>query len=571
MAQHGENLAWQSEDTRKAVLSAARRIADRDGVAGVSLSRVAEEARFPAAAVAAIFPNKNDLLVAVVADDLTAFARLMHAAPAQLPTTPAQESGPPARPRLLRRVPATPGTQSERAVGDTSQVVPEPVEGVSAQAMAALPMEDRVAKLEARPIDAWLERRLRVFERSLADLQTRQEKVERNSAASSELLENTVVTVKETVGQCEKRQHETLSELRNLVLDVSSRLESFEGGSPQASPVEPVFIEQPQPAVDPPQPFASVGGARAEPCLDTAESPLTAARRAAQAAALLSVNRGNVLSRLAAKVAPKAVSSGKSNRRKRETQYIIAGCTMLVMLLATAAFLLSQTAHGMEASAAPSYRGLQPVPDGIAHARRVYASAEDMGRSELLVGLEYLEGRGKPRNATEAARWLERAADAGEAVAQVELATLYRRGDGVVADPAQALHWYEAAALQGNRKAMYDLANAYAQGWGTAKDFSEAARWFSRAAELGLVDSAFNLGVMFERGQGVPQSLRDAYKWYAIAAAKGDGESKTRIDVLRTQLNASDLAAAEQAADAFTPAEFDPSANEAPALPSTRT
>ena len=35
--------------------------------------------------------------------------------------------------------------------------------------------EERVAKLESRRADAWLERRLRVFEHTLTDLQKRQE------------------------------------------------------------------------------------------------------------------------------------------------------------------------------------------------------------------------------------------------------------------------------------------------------------------------------------------------------------------------------------------------------------
>ena len=187
-------------------------------------------------------------------------------------------------------------------------------------------------------------------------------------------------------------------------------------------------------------------------------------------------------------------------------------------------------------------------------------------KAETIVGLKYLDGTGVPVNEAEAAKWLDRAAQQGEPVAQYRLATLYERGRGVPTDAAKAIKWYLAAAQAGNRKAMHNLAVAYAQGAGTAKDYAEAARWFSKAAALGLADSQFNLAVLYERGLGVPQSLLDAYKWYAIAAAQGDTESKARIDALTTQLSADDRAAAQRSADMFRPAALDRNANVPPEM-----
>lgn len=187
-------------------------------------------------------------------------------------------------------------------------------------------------------------------------------------------------------------------------------------------------------------------------------------------------------------------------------------------------------------------------------------------KSQLLLGLKYLDGNGVAANEAEAARWLARAAQQGEPLAQYRLGTLYERGRGVAADPKQATHWYELAAKQGNRKAMHNLAVAYAEGSGEAKDNAQAALWFSRAANLGLADSEFNLAVLYERGLGVKQSLVDAYKWYLVAAAQGDAESKTRADALSTQLSDTDRTAAQAAAAAFRPQPLNPSANTAPVL-----
>ena len=106
-------------------------------------------------------------------------------------------------------------------------------------------------------------------------------------------------------------------------------------------------------------------------------------------------------------------------------------------------------------------------------------------KAALIAGVSHLDGEGVARSETEAARWLERAAKAGEPVAQYRLGTLYQRGGGVAKDEAQALHWYEAAANQGNRKAMHNLGVFYAEGRGTPQDYEKAASWFTRAAKYG--------------------------------------------------------------------------------------
>ena len=59
-------------------------------------------------------------------------------------------------------------------------------------------------------------------------------------------------------------------------------------------------------------------------------------------------------------------------------------------------------------------------------------------KAELVVALKYLDGDGVTANDTEAAKWLARAADGGEPVAQYRLGTLYERGRGVPADVAKA-------------------------------------------------------------------------------------------------------------------------------------
>jgi AcrR family transcriptional regulator len=63
--------------SRTAILDAARRVAARTGARELSLRGVAAEAGFAPAALYGYFRNKDELLLALAADDLTALARVM--------------------------------------------------------------------------------------------------------------------------------------------------------------------------------------------------------------------------------------------------------------------------------------------------------------------------------------------------------------------------------------------------------------------------------------------------------------------------------------------------------------
>jgi AcrR family transcriptional regulator len=70
--------------SRTAILDAARRVAARDGARDLSLRGVAAEAGFAPAALYGYFRNKDELLLALAADDLTSLARAMRGSGAGL-------------------------------------------------------------------------------------------------------------------------------------------------------------------------------------------------------------------------------------------------------------------------------------------------------------------------------------------------------------------------------------------------------------------------------------------------------------------------------------------------------
>jgi Sel1 repeat len=64
----------------------------------------------------------------------------------------------------------------------------------------------------------------------------------------------------------------------------------------------------------------------------------------------------------------------------------------------------------------------------------------------FVLGMAYEVGHGVPRNCTQAAKWVTRAALQGNAAAQYNLALRYRTADGVKANPEQAQRWFHKAA-----------------------------------------------------------------------------------------------------------------------------
>jgi AcrR family transcriptional regulator len=66
--------------TRDSILDVARHVAERDGARNLSLRAVAGEAGFTPAALYGYFRNKDELLLALAADDLSGLARSMREA-----------------------------------------------------------------------------------------------------------------------------------------------------------------------------------------------------------------------------------------------------------------------------------------------------------------------------------------------------------------------------------------------------------------------------------------------------------------------------------------------------------
>jgi TPR repeat protein len=121
-------------------------------------------------------------------------------------------------------------------------------------------------------------------------------------------------------------------------------------------------------------------------------------------------------------------------------------------------------------------------------------------------------------------------AEAGDPWAQLNLGAAYDHGlAGISRDPAQAVIWYRRAAEAGLAEAQFNLAHCLASGQGAPRDDAAAALWMQRAAEQGLADAGFLYGVMLLEGVGVAVDRAGARDWLRRAAAQGQADARALL------------------------------------------
>ena len=392
--------------------------------------------------------------------------------------------------------------------------------GGKAALLAALMTPEPAEPVVAAP-DAWLERRLRVFERALNALEAR-------------------------VDAGARDQSRVIAALEEKLSSLGSR-EANDAGEPAPPAPEP-----PSESVAAVEPEVA---RQAMPLLPPLEQPSAPLLSRSEMADVLQAARGKT----------RFVPEEAAPRGHARLRWLAIGVLSLAALFLCAGLMLGDSARATAADLVGS--GTTPrklAPAGLA--RTIALADAGDARAQTALAVAYLRGATIGEDSAAAYRWSVAAARDGHPVAHYVLGTLYGQGIGVEADLVRAFDLFAAAAARGNLKAMHNLAIAYAQGLGTQKDEAKAAEWFARAAARGYVDSAFDMGVLHERGMGVAQDLKQALKWYGIAALAGDAPARARADFLGSQLGPVDVQAATMQAREFTPLPALQSANRLPAF-----
>jgi hypothetical protein len=119
-------------------------------------------------------------------------------------------------------------------------------------------------------------------------------------------------------------------------------------------------------------------------------------------------------------------------------------------------------------------------------------------------------------------QWYQKAAEQGDASAQLNLGLMYATGQGVAKDERKAFEWYQKAAEQGDASAQFNLGLMYDAGRGVAKNRRKAFEWFQKAAEQGDAGAQNNLGVMYWYGQGVIRDREKACQLWEDSGTQGN-------------------------------------------------
>jgi TPR repeat protein len=169
----------------------------------------------------------------------------------------------------------------------------------------------------------------------------------------------------------------------------------------------------------------------------------------------------------------------------------------------------------------------------------------------------------------EALKLLTPVAEGGNAEAAYLLGEMYgprswgqpgENRHGVEQDNARVIAWWTKAAEAGNAKAQLKLGWWMMRGQDVvAVDETKAMQWLVKAAEQGEPQAQFEAALGYWKGKGVPVDLVEARKWLLIVAPR-DGFDKARgyLEDTAKEMTPEQIAKAEAAAKAFKPASATP-------------
>lgn len=117
--------------------------------------------------------------------------------------------------------------------------------------------------------------------------------------------------------------------------------------------------------------------------------------------------------------------------------------------------------------------------------------------------------------------WTQKAANQGDADAQIRLASMYKAGTGTQVNSEKALSYYRLSAEQGNVHGQANLAHMYLNGDGVRQDFAQGIFWLIKAADNGHAHAQYVLGSMLLRGDRVARDMEKAEHYLREAALQG--------------------------------------------------
>jgi TPR repeat protein len=135
----------------------------------------------------------------------------------------------------------------------------------------------------------------------------------------------------------------------------------------------------------------------------------------------------------------------------------------------------------------------------------------------------------------EAINIMEVKAEKGDVRTQTNLAIVYIE-EGSEEDFKIALKWLQRAAEKRDGIAETKLGVMYEMGFGVTKDYSAAMIWYKKGFEDGDPSGGTMMGLLYERGWGVPKDLGRAAEFYRLAAKQGNKMAEDQLKGLKGKI-----------------------------------
>jgi hypothetical protein len=167
------------------------------------------------------------------------------------------------------------------------------------------------------------------------------------------------------------------------------------------------------------------------------------------------------------------------------------------------------------------------VKKDAAQAFKLMQSAADLGHTDAMGGLGYFYSQGisAPKDPVKALEWFRKGAEKGSAKSQYNLGTSLMKSHERQPNEkkaAEGIEWIRKAAEQKLPEANLSYGTyAYFGEHNTAQNYELAATHFQIAADHGLAEAQNHLGAMNENGQGMAIDHEQAIAWYRKAALQG--------------------------------------------------
>ena len=165
-----------------------------------------------------------------------------------------------------------------------------------------------------------------------------------------------------------------------------------------------------------------------------------------------------------------------------------------------------------------------------------YTAAADSGyvRSMSMLAKSYEDGIFTEKNSVKAIEWYKKAAEKEEPYAMHKIARMYEHNDSVAEKKGKDLYETETiklftrAAELGNAQAQMKLAECYGNGRYVKKNKKLRFEWLLHAANNGIMEAQELVAECFEKGRGAEHNDGKAYKYYKLAGEQGSEYGKVK-------------------------------------------